>query len=70
MAGAAFWEFERLGWERAAEQYEECWTDTSLAPRPAKSARRSAIGTLLCAPRLIPRNSATYVFMKSPAAAC
>ena len=30
MAGDAFWEFERAGWERAAERYDECWSDTGL----------------------------------------
>jgi len=25
-----FWEFERAGWERAAEHYDICWTDTLL----------------------------------------
>ncbi len=30
MAGDAFWEFEREGWERAAACYDECWTDTEL----------------------------------------
>jgi SAM-dependent methyltransferase len=30
MSGDAFAEFERVGWERAASRYEECWTDTSL----------------------------------------
>jgi SAM-dependent methyltransferase len=29
VSGDAFWEFERDGWERAAEYYEACWGDTS-----------------------------------------
>ena len=38
MSGDAFWEFERSGWERAAERYEECWTDTGLFVEPLLDA--------------------------------
>jgi SAM-dependent methyltransferase len=38
MSGDAFWEFERSGWERAAERYEECWTDTGLFVDPLLDA--------------------------------
>ena len=38
MAGDAFWEFERAGWDRAAEHYEACWTDTLLFVAPLLDA--------------------------------
>jgi hypothetical protein len=36
--GDAFWEFERAGWQRAADRYEECWTDTGLFVEPLLDA--------------------------------
>jgi ubiquinone/menaquinone biosynthesis C-methylase UbiE len=34
MSRDPFWEFERLGWERAAPHYDACWTDTRLFIEP------------------------------------
>ena len=36
-AVARLW-FERAGWDRAAERYEECWTDTTLFLEPLLDA--------------------------------
>jgi SAM-dependent methyltransferase len=38
VTGDAFWEFERVGWERASEHYDACWTDTSLFVEPLLDA--------------------------------
>src|SRR6266498_409452 len=57
MPGDAFWEFERSGWERAAEHYEECWTDTGLFVEPLLDAAGVHAGSRLldvaCGPGLI-----------------
>jgi SAM-dependent methyltransferase len=57
MSGDAFWEFERSGWERAAEHYEECWTDTGLFVEPLLDAAGVHAGSRLldvaCGPGLI-----------------
>jgi SAM-dependent methyltransferase len=43
----AFWELERAGWERAAERYEECWTDTGLFLEPLLDAAGVRAGSRL-----------------------
>src|SRR6266508_4172551 len=57
MPGDAFWEFESSGWERAAEHYEECWTDTGLFVEPLLDAAGVHAGSRLldvaCGPGLI-----------------
>jgi SAM-dependent methyltransferase len=47
VAGDAFWEFERAGWDRAAARYEECWTDTSLFVEPLLDAAGVQAGVRL-----------------------
>src|SRR5438105_5626986 len=47
MSGDAFWEFERAGWDRAAERYEECWTDTALFLEPLLDAAGVGAGSRL-----------------------
>ena len=47
VAGDAFWEFERAGWNRAAPRYEECWTDTGLFVQPLLDAAVVGPGTRL-----------------------
>ncbi len=43
----AFWEFERVGWERAAPYYEECWTDTDQFVEPLLDAAGVRSGSRL-----------------------
>jgi hypothetical protein len=45
--GDAFWEFERAGWQRAADRYEECWTDTGLFVEPLLDAAGVRAGSRL-----------------------
>jgi SAM-dependent methyltransferase len=63
MARDAFWEFERSGWERAAEHYEECWTDTGLFFEPLLDAAAVRAGSRLldvaCGPGLVSEAAAT-----------
>jgi SAM-dependent methyltransferase len=47
MAGDAFWEFERSGWDRAAAHYDECWTDTRLFVEPLLDAAGVRAGSRL-----------------------
>jgi SAM-dependent methyltransferase len=47
MARDPFWEFERTGWERAAERYEECWGDTGLFVRRLLDAAAVRSGSRL-----------------------
>jgi SAM-dependent methyltransferase len=47
VARDAFWEFERSGWERAAERYDECWTDTNLFVEPLLDAAGAGAGSRL-----------------------
>jgi SAM-dependent methyltransferase len=62
MSGDAFWEFERAGWDRAAERYEECWTDTSLFVEPLLDAVGVRGGSRLldvaCGPGFVPEAAA------------
>src|SRR5438270_805234 len=57
MPGDAFWEFERAGWDRAAERYEDCWTDTALFLEPLLDAAGVGAGSRLldvaCGPGLV-----------------
>lgn len=43
----AFWEFERAGWNRVAERYEEYWTDTSFFVGPLLDAAGVDAGSRL-----------------------
>jgi ubiquinone/menaquinone biosynthesis C-methylase UbiE len=47
MSTDAFSEFERIGWERAAPSYEECWTDTELFVEPLLDAAHVHAGSRL-----------------------
>jgi ubiquinone/menaquinone biosynthesis C-methylase UbiE len=48
VAEDAFWEFERAGWERAAERYEELWLqDTGVFVEPLLDAAAVGAGSRL-----------------------
>jgi SAM-dependent methyltransferase len=47
VSGDAFSEFERTGWERAAEYYEACWSDTGLFVEPLLDAAGVRAGSRL-----------------------
>ena len=57
MAGDAFWEFERAGWDRASGRYEELWTDTALFIESLLDAAGVRAGSRLldvaCGPGLV-----------------
>jgi SAM-dependent methyltransferase len=52
-----FAQFERSGWDRAADSYEECWTDTELFVEPLLDAAGVGPGTrlldLACGPGFV-----------------
>lgn len=62
MALETFSAFERSGWERAAEHYEACWTDTSLFVDPLLDAAAVRTGSRLldvaCGPGLVSEGAA------------
>ena len=48
MGEDAFWEFERTGWERAAEHYEALWLDdTGIFVEPLIDAAAVRAGSRL-----------------------
>jgi SAM-dependent methyltransferase len=57
VAADPFWEFERQGWNAAADSYEECWSDTGLFIEPLLDAAAVREGSklldLACGPGLV-----------------
>jgi SAM-dependent methyltransferase len=63
VGGDAFSEMEREGWERAAQHYEGCWSDTELFVEAILDAAAVGAGTrmldIACGPGLVSEAAAT-----------